>query len=108
MGSEFQAPQNRESRGIDGHDSSIAGKTVLKPLDQAIVTALTLIVCALLSWIAYTSYQNSVAIAQLNSQFESVKQDRDLSLIYIERRLGALEDGVANLNKRIDGHDGRN
>lgn len=107
MGREFQTPEriadmpgenNKETKNV----------TILKPLDQAIITALTILICSLLGWIAYTSQQNSVAIVQLDSKFESIKADRDLNMLYVERRIAAMENKLSELIQRdMDRERGR-
>jgi hypothetical protein len=100
MGNEFQTPVgngNGKSRDYENRTTV----TILKPLDQAIITALTILVCSLLGWIAYTSHQNSVAIVEISAKFDSIKQERDLGLIYIERRIETIEKATADLAERL-------
>ena len=94
---EFKAPENRgfkeKVKGLHIKETD----TILKPLDQTVVTAVMLILIALLGWMAYTSHQNGMGIAALTAQFESIRQERDLSMVYIERRLESLESSVQKL-----------
>ena len=76
-----------------------APKTSLSSLDQAVVTALTVIVCALLSWIAYTSYSNSTVIVKIEGQVQAIRENKDLG--YLEKRVDAHDDRFENITSRL-------
>ena len=80
---EFQAPME--------HSSQQNGKTVFKPLDQTLITAVMIILIALLTWMAYTTQQLSVNMATLTTKFEAAEQKRDMNYLYLDRRLENLE-----------------
>lgn len=68
------------------------------PFDRIIGGILVAIVIGLLYWMANTNQQNTIKITELsgkldtyNMKLEAIKSDRDLSLVYIERRLDRLE-----------------
>ena len=87
MGREFQTPSEE---GCDTRKDK-GDFTVFKPLDQTLITAVMIILIALLSWMAYTTQNLAVSFAEFRAKYEVSEQKRDLSLIYIDRRLEGLE-----------------
>lgn len=92
MGAEFRSPKS-EGDSKQG----LSEKTVFKPLDQTLITAVMIILIALLSWMAYTTQNLAVNFAQFSAKYEVSEQKRDLSLIYIDRRLENLEKNFEKL-----------
>lgn len=75
--------------------------------DRIIGGVLVAILIALILWVGTTTQQNTVAIATLSEKFESIKRDRDLSLIYIEKRLEKLEFTINELKEGKQDDSGR-
>ena len=75
----FQSPQ----------ENTLQSK--LGPFDQIMATVLGFILVTLLGWIAYTSYQNSIGIAEVKIQILTLRDSRDLSLLVLEKRLDKVE-----------------
>ena len=84
---EFQSAKNRKDN--NNYDGSHI--TVLKPLDQTILTILSILICAMLSWIAYNTHENSVSLSQVNA-----------SVTYMKEEFQALHSSDMETNKRID------
>ncbi|MGH7848967.1 MAG: hypothetical protein ACREOP_01585 [Thermodesulfobacteriota bacterium] len=91
--SEFQTPQEQQGSGFRNGSS-------FKPLDQTLITAVTIILMALLSWIAYTSHSNSVGIAELNIKFDSSKVTSADRLDGLDERLDKLQTNYDELLKQ--------
>jgi cell division protein FtsN len=91
MGSEFQAPHTQES-SIREFTNVNLGHT-----DRIIGGVLVAVLIALILWVGSATQSAQVEIAKLSAQLESLSRDRDLSLIYIEKRLEKLEIALDNL-----------
>lgn len=85
MGHEFQTPRNQETRTKELTNVHL-GST-----DRIIGGILAAVLIALVLWVGQATQQNQVEIAKLGEKFESTKRERDISLLYIEKRLEKLE-----------------
>lgn len=87
MGNEFQAPKKLGDR-IDNREYA---NVHLGSTDRIIGGILAAVLIALVLWVGQATQQNQVELAKLGEKFESTKRERDISLLYIEKRLEKLE-----------------
>lgn len=94
MGDEFRAPEKRQNREITTREFA---EVNLGQTDRIIAGILVAIMIALILWVGNATQNSQVEIGKLNEKLEAIKRDRDLSLIYIERRLDKLEQSLDRL-----------
>ena len=97
MGEEFQAPLNRPIRKEE------LSAVALSNTDLWGARTFGGVILAIMVWIGASTQSAQVEIGKINEKIESIKRDRDLALIYTERRLDKLEEDMRYLRMQEEG-----